>query len=781
MITAPFNFVPLNKKVFFPSWAENISHDMPFIDGESGEIDIKIIAKSPIFIKNHAKDREKFCNHNGEYYIPSSSIKGVIRNVLEIMSFSKLNKSLFTDNTYAIRDLRNKELYMSKMTPEKTFCGWLKKENGKYFIENCGKPGRIKHEEIDKIFNIKFAQNFKKGKFGNKADDKTAIKKYDLINSTNFTHNFTYLKKDVNREIYTYNPNGEKEATLVLTGQPSARDESGKKPEGKIYEFLFFQPIETLEVEKKVFENFLFAYFDKRSTEPKESLDWTYWKKKFDNGEKIPVFFQKEENIVLHFGLSYLYKLPYNNSIKNGIPKVHFDEKLDLAESIFGYINKENKERALKGRVQFSHFKATENIKFLKEVKETLGTPRASYYPLYVNQEKKVYSTFMDNNFEIIGRKRYPLHKQNSVSKTKDTGNENIKTTFIPMKEGVVFEGKLRYHNLKKVELGALLSAITFHNTPNTYHNIGMAKSLGYGKIEIKLNGIEIEEYLKEFEYIISTQIDNWIDSEELKELLSMATEQNNSGNSVLEYMKLDDFAKNKVDKNYLKYYIKLDNIKTVSPKTLLSEDDLKKIESKRQEYIKLQEKIKIEKKQKKDYEEMFEFVKNSENIAQIESFISKYPDSKDLEFLKNRINNLNEKAKLEEQEKINKETGDKYQDILKLTNIKHQESGLEKFIEDYPNFKFIEEAKEKLKELKSRDEKVEIDFIEEIKKANSGKRVNQLLSKELIETQKDELKEAIKECFNNLNSKNRKKFFKEARIGGFDKNFEEELKNILS
>jgi len=42
MITAPFNFVPLNKKVFFPDWAEKVSHDIPFSDGESGVIDITI-------------------------------------------------------------------------------------------------------------------------------------------------------------------------------------------------------------------------------------------------------------------------------------------------------------------------------------------------------------------------------------------------------------------------------------------------------------------------------------------------------------------------------------------------------------------------------------------------------------------------------------------------------------------------------------------------------------------------------------------------------------------
>ena len=58
MITAPFNFVPLSEKVFFPDWAESVSHDIPFEDGESGIIDIAMTAKSPIFVRDGVKDGE---------------------------------------------------------------------------------------------------------------------------------------------------------------------------------------------------------------------------------------------------------------------------------------------------------------------------------------------------------------------------------------------------------------------------------------------------------------------------------------------------------------------------------------------------------------------------------------------------------------------------------------------------------------------------------------------------------------------------------------------------
>jgi len=118
MIKAPYNFVPVSEKVFFPEWADRVSHDIPFSDAESGVICITITAKSPIFIRDH-ENSEEFCHYKTndggkEYYIPGSSIKGMVRNVLEIMSFSKM--SFIDDKTYAVRDLSSaKNFYMKQM------------------------------------------------------------------------------------------------------------------------------------------------------------------------------------------------------------------------------------------------------------------------------------------------------------------------------------------------------------------------------------------------------------------------------------------------------------------------------------------------------------------------------------------------------------------------------------------------------------------------------------------------------------------------------------------
>lgn len=702
MITAPFNFVPLNEQVFFPPWAEDVNHDVPFEDGESGEIEVTITAKSPIFIRNHSDDKNnpstEFCNYNGEYYIPATSVKGMVRNVLEIMSFSKMNQ--FDDDTYAVRDLsRSDNFYMTQMK-EDTFCGWLKKNGGDYIIEDCGIPLRIHHDEIDKALNVDFASHFHEVGF-----EKTSEYKYNLIGGElkQITVSSPYKSKKNKydtRLFCDFDKKGQK-GILVLTGQPTPRQNNGQRGDGKGFEFVFLDVKREVKIDKKVFENFKFAYFDKRDTQPKESLDWKYWKEKLYNGEKIPVFFQKQENKIKHFGLSYLYKLPYEYSIKDGIKDIHFDDRADMTETIFGYVNKQTKQ-SLKGRVYFSHFKANGNILELSSRTEILGTPRASYYPMYVKQyDGKLFTTYMNSNFSIAGRKRYPIHKNNSVMQTEDTGNTKVGTTFKPLKDGALFKGKIKYHNLKKAELGALLSALTFHNCSGLYYNIGLAKSLGYGKIAVDIKGIEnIDEYLKEFEIIISEQIPNWRDSQELKELLSMAKEQNNKGESSLKYMILDDFSKYKTKENqdYLRNYTSLENISEIIVTSLLTNKELQELELKYQKFLEKEQEYKEKQKRKRKYLKSLEFAKKSYNVDFIESFLK---NEENQEFLDEQIrkelnykmmdifSNQKEQEKKDLEEEINKQ----WDKVLK-TDEKYQKNALEDFIKAYPSAKQIEKAK---------------------------------------------------------------------------------------
>ncbi len=191
VLKAPYNFVPLSKQVVTPEWGPYVSHDVPFEDAQSGELEVEIEAHSPIYVRDGqpkgSLPTSAFSQMpDGQYFIPGSSIKGMVRAVLEIMTFGKMGNKA-DDKRYAIRDLSGaiKELYLSKFKPDTVFGGWLKKNDGDahestYVIEDCGQPGRISHRHLDEIYGTDFAHYFLKGGgfLQNRDEQKAARFKY---------------------------------------------------------------------------------------------------------------------------------------------------------------------------------------------------------------------------------------------------------------------------------------------------------------------------------------------------------------------------------------------------------------------------------------------------------------------------------------------------------------------------------------------------------------------------------------------------------------------------
>ena len=609
-VKAPFNFIPFNsEQVFYPEWAKGISQDIPFKDGVSGKLNLSIEACSPIFVRNgHLNTNEadidpEFSNFKGKNFIPGTSVKGMLRSVLEVLSFSKL--SIYNNNRYAVRDLSNKALYMNRMVPKEKDgekfirCGWLTREIEEdeiiYKIKDCGKPDRITFSNIDAIFETKMNPFFQKGG-GYQANDKkhkSAQFKYDKFKEVEAVKTIHCLKK-VDKQFVKLEEEGER-GVIVFTGQPSHRvppvksenKKDRKKGKGKGSEFIFWEDkkLTVFKVPQEVIKDFKFAYYD--HDENRQSMDWKYWTKKIKNKERIPVFFQlneKEDNVA-HLGLSYLYKLPYEHRVGDYLKEQKLAE-MDLAECIFGRVEGVEKVGAsLKGRVHIGHAFATNTVEKMELKEEVLSSPKASFYPFYVHQEiqndkvkKGKYRTFMDSGSDILaGRKRYPIHgngvKSNPPPIIKGKANEKVTTKFLPLDKGAKFQCTLTYHNLRKAELGALISAITFHNTNDCFHSIGMAKPLGYGKIKVHIEGLNKEEqvtYMQAFETLMNTHCKKWTEQEALSELVTMASEPIEGENSKpdLTYMPLDDFQKVKKNKEALNRYTKLEGvqIKKIQP-----------------------------------------------------------------------------------------------------------------------------------------------------------------------------------------------------------------------
>ena len=606
-IKSPYNFVPLCEQVFSPAWAARISQEIPFSDGISGKIRLHIKAASPIFVTDAAEGlaeakarREErtvhtFCKApDGRYYIPGTGIKGAVRNVLTILSNGRMRVQKSLD--FAQREWDNKKLYPLKEAQNNMRCGWLRwnRKDG-YHIVDCGKPYRVGHDKLDaylaswsKSDEHSFEKYFKKASSGPLADERKRLgynltKPYKLSgkNLDPKSAEFKYrmvgdLPLDVCYEVYnedqrrvnispTESGNSYR-GTIVFTGQPDQwvypRPKNVDSRAGKFYEFVFKSPEQTdriIPISDEKFEEYQTIY--------KDSSDWQFWADKLYEGG-IPVFFI-EDKIAdkegrLKWGLARLFKLPYDNTPFESLPEAHRREEPDMADCIFGYAAEGPSKESLRGRVSVGHaFCVDGTARELAARELVLGNPKASYYPLYVAQQGRngkdaAYRTYNDGT--PAGWKRYMVKKSAFVSSV-ESENKNIATQIMPLAAGAEFESVVRFHNLRPAELGALLSALTFHGREDCFYQLGQAKPYGYGKVRFSV-ALEptlpadaptaIDHYLQAFEQLL-WQNDFIVGDAYLTEIARTEVE-----GEAYDYMKMsntqddNEFNKAKKNKEYL-------------------------------------------------------------------------------------------------------------------------------------------------------------------------------------------------------------------------------------
>lgn len=539
MLKAPFNFVPLNDSLVIPEWSGQISHDIPFADGLSGYVSVEVEAMTDVFVRNghtredHERMDENYSSFshtsNGTYFIPATTFKGEIRNVLEVLSFGKMAR--VQNSSFGVRDLSNGpdgRKYRAKITPEKIHCGWLRRTGNGYVLEDHGIPWRISAQELDKKFHCGFENFILQGDFS-KDENRRAKVKYEMIGNESL---IDFFSKKKNNEVIL-DVAGEP-GIIVFTGQPSNRNEAKKS--GKHLEFVFPEVVyKELEV-----SDFLFKEFESIH---QNSPDYEQFRKiqLKNKGERIPVFFRySESDEIESMGLTYMYKYPARNTVQNGVPlDLLLEDKHDLAECMFGYTSRFS---SLRGRVMFGHLGVVGKPVVCDERQFVLSSPHSSYYPLYIGNGQ----TWDSETVKLAGRKRYPVRNVVSVSDTIEA--EKMVSLYRPLAKGTKFRGVIRFHNLREVELGALLSALTFHGHSLCFHNVGGAKPLGYGKVRCGVTlhlreseaKSEVADYLQVFEDWMRNKLQcDWLATPQLNELFAMAEGIPAGRESEFSYMKM--------------------------------------------------------------------------------------------------------------------------------------------------------------------------------------------------------------------------------------------------
>lgn len=523
MLTSPYNFVPLNSKVYLPDWSDKVSQDIPFEDGEDGYIEVTWHNYSPLFIRNEDKNNPDPIhidfNGNRRYFIPGSSIKGMLRNTLSILAFGKMAEGeQYNDRFFGHRefDTRLPEGRHYKKRMDQVKYGWLEKDNEDYWLYPCkGDAEKISVLEVVSYFRLNADRPYYM--------KKSAWKRNELLSKEKGW--FPEVKR------------GDKTYRLFATGKFGT--DNWRKNELLI-------PDDTepgIMLHKENIDEFLSVY--KPTPGFNETIDKNGNKKGFmsllNKGKQIPVSYVEKGGKIVAIGMGRMIRYPYKYGVKDLVEKEQnteaYKDKRDLCDTIFGHINDKG---SLKGRIQIGNAWSYSAIPSLKEQQTiVLGQPQASYYPLYVKQDisNGKYHSYEDDASQISGRKRYRIHKENNISLTS-VEKSNVTTSFKAIPAGQDFTMRINLHNLRAIEIGALLSAITLHKTDGVYHNIGAAKSFGYGKIKadkICLHGLSknIDEYIAEFEIAIGTFTKRecrveWCQSPQVTRLLGIMSEHAN-------------------------------------------------------------------------------------------------------------------------------------------------------------------------------------------------------------------------------------------------------------
>jgi len=520
-LTTPYNFVPLSSTVYFPPWAKDsrqLSHDAPLQNGWCGSVRIRITADTPLLVAGTQNGAERHpLKVMDKYAIPGSSLRGMLRNVLEIATFGKFGRAV-NDRAMSIRDLTpSGDVYRTQINANTVHSGWLKLSAGldASTLANIEPTAMIRMDEAEASECARDAR--KEGK------DPYEVATDDVDPTTQ------KMEKWI----------------VVRTGAVSKKRE----------DFLFRTRSTgtVLTIARDLFQQFAAAHqhnplWSNKNGEPGDL------QKRLMSGKRTPVFFiydPKDKTRVQAFGLAYMFRVPYRHSLHDAIKfsgTAHHDQsQLDFCEALLGLIHdgKDNHPISLRSRVGFGLALATQAKAHQGlGVEVVLNEPKPSFYPAYVKNGQ----TLMSERPQLAGWKRYPVRTEAAPQNTNANRNENIGSKLFALEAGATFEGDITLHNLHPEELGGLFWALTWGQQTDLRHSLGMGRPFGFGSLKIEVIKLDlrhnadasqdiqlsdtqdkpamaeaIQRRMQAFEQAMEVGVKNWASTEQIKELQAMA------------------------------------------------------------------------------------------------------------------------------------------------------------------------------------------------------------------------------------------------------------------
>lgn len=532
---APYNFIPLPEKVITVRVDDLPDQGVYDPNLHTGCIECELTTSSPVYVRagltpeqakagKESKDLPDFfyLNDKNQPIIPGSSLRGMLRTLVEIVTFSKIGSVSKTplvyrsvggttnhDENYRLQMMHSdNEVYKAgetKLYTPRIRGGYMVKVGGRDWAirpaktidgTTCAHIGMSKYD-LNELDLLKGCRN------AYRIYIKTGPYQYQDVKGGFLKVRFAkVIDNDANMRP------GLRSATLAISGKMFS-----KKSEAVIYEQDENAPLLPLSDEQ------IDAYNLQRSKEQESLLGQDG---ALNDGQPVFYLLNETSGKVIFFGHARMFRVPYHHSPFDFVPEYaqSSDEPsdpslVDFAEAMFGFTRKVEKgaqrQRAYAGRVLCGDAELLNGQKdiWLSNTLITpkiLSGPKPTTFQHYLVQQEPNYYPALDKpkpdtrlrDFDTIpgeetvirGHKFY-WHKgqvgldelgEKATPKTGDTQHTQIR----PLKAGVTFKFQVRFENLSDEELGALMWILNIASDKNVRLKLGMGKPLGMGAIQIK-------------------------------------------------------------------------------------------------------------------------------------------------------------------------------------------------------------------------------------------------------------------------------------------------------
>ncbi len=506
-----------------------VRHDCYFPDRHTGYITGKLIADSPIYTRtglspedfavlvstpfhemtDEQKERyAKFFALQGTPTIPGSSLRGMFRMLVEIVSHAKMTRVQKEPLVYrAVGDTSSLgESYREDFLYEEP--------DGVRYFSPIVRAGFM--HKTDSSWQIKPAKTIGTGEYAY-TYSRIEFKKTDLVPKklpkwkTSITNawkiwvtvrNPTWHKHAIKsrRTVHLWYAKVQQAmSSQPKTGHPEAQEGVLVKTghmNNKHLHFVFNMPIEDANSFIDIPKDIEMAYRNQLTEKQKEILN--HKDGVFQEGQ--PVFYLLRDDKLLFLGHAQNFRLPYPHSPHDFVPNELQDPTItDLAEALFGYVpdakDAKDTRQAYAGRVFFEDAPLVANNSNVTNNMHPriLSSPKPTTFQHYLVQTEDErhklnhYASKPGKETVIRGHKLY-WHQE--CARIKDTSN-NVSTSsqhtgIQPLDVGATFAMKIHFENLSDVELGVLLWIMQIAGDEAYRLKLGMGKPLGMGTIRIQ-------------------------------------------------------------------------------------------------------------------------------------------------------------------------------------------------------------------------------------------------------------------------------------------------------